>query len=291
MKGVVLIGTLFVGASSSTSSSSSTTQAFVLPNHNTLPYTTESLASSVAVGPRQRITTTRKITNRQLPKSRTKNTSTTQLYDGVILAVPDDFFTVTGLILGTTYTLMRAINRVVLENVAWEMRLEDSRQKKLDNVDDDEISIFTELDLRRQDAANSKSAYGSEAMEGRAGGRVEGRGRQRRVMTKEYGGFDGDERRDRGNEDTDEDSESRKYTMTDEQILQFEQEYGIEYDPYYDEPYTEEELPDDMKFYKDKSYGDRRYENGELFYQDEEYKNLYWRQGGRPRLRQFWEMF
>jgi len=290
MKGAVLIGTLFVTASSS---SSSTTQAFIIPNHNTLPYTTESLASSVAaVGPRQRSTTIRQINNRQLPRlTKTRKTSTTQLYDGVILAVPDDFFTVTGLILGTTYTLMKAINRVVLENVAWENRLEDVRQKKLDNVDDDEISLFTELDLRRQDAANSKSAYGAEAMEGRAGGRVEGRGRQRRVMTKEYGGFDGDERRDRGNEDTDEDSESRKYTMTDEQILQFEQEYGIEYDPYYDEPYTEEELPDDMKFYKDKSYGDRRYENGELFYQDEEYKNLYWRQGGRPRLRQFWEMF
>jgi len=280
---ILLIGTLFVGISSS--SLSSTKQAFVHPNHSTIPHYTESFSSSVAVGPSQRSSNIRQIYDRQLA------TTTTQLYNGVYLAVPDDFFTVTGLILGTTYTLMKAINRVVLENVAWENRLEDVRQTKLDNLDNENISLFTELDLRRQDAANSKSAYGSEAREGRAGGRVEGRGRDRRVMTKEYGGFDGEERRGRGDDDTDGDTESRKYSMTDEQILQFEQEYAIDYDPYYDEPYTEEELPDDMKFHKDKSYGDRRYENGELFYQDEENKNLYWRQGGRPRLRQFWEMF
>lgn len=283
---IVHIGTLFLGASCT-----STTQAFVLPNHNVHhPHCAPPLLFTVAAGPKNPSNAVRQLVNENhlLPRHRSRTTSTTRLYDGVIVAVADNFFTITGLILGLTYTITRAINRVVLENVAWENRLEDARQKKLDNLDEGEISLYTELDLRRQDAANSKSAYGQEAMEGRAGGRVEGRGRSRRVKTMEYGGFDDQERLDRDDSANVEGS-GRKYTMTDEQILQFEDEYGVEYDPYYDEPYTEEELPDDMKFYKDKSYGDRRYENGEVFYQDEENENLYWRQGGRPRLRQFWD--
>jgi len=287
MKGTVVhIGTLFLGASCS-----SPTQAFVFPNHNIrYPHHASPLSYAAVTGPKKRSNTVRQINeNHLLARNGARTTSTTQLYDGVIVAVADDFFTVTGLILGLTYTITRAVNRVVLENVAWENRLEDARENKLDNLDEGEISLYTELDLRREDAANSKSAYGQEAMEGRAGGRVEGRGRRRRVKTMEYGGFDDQELRDRDDDTDDDVGSGRKYTMTDEQILQFEDEYGVEYDPYYDEPYTEEELPDDMKFYKDKSYGDRRYENGEVFYQDENNKNIYWRQGGRPRLRQFWD--
>jgi len=190
----------------------------------------------------------------------------TRLNDGVLIDVPEDFFTYTGILLGVSYSLSKAINRVVLENVAWENRLEDKRQRKLN--DEDGINLYTELELRRQDAARAKSAYGPEATERRGIGRGGGR-----VDTKENEGRVGD----------------RMYSMTDKQIREFEVEYGVKYDPYYDEPYTEDELPDDIKFWKDKAYGDRRYVNGEIFYQDEDNKKVYWRQGGRPRLRKFWE--
>ncbi len=38
--------------------------------------------------------------------------------------------------------------------------------------------------------------------------------------------------------------------MTDDEIDAFEVEFGMEYDPYYDDPYTEEDLPD-VKFLLD----------------------------------------
>lgn len=147
------------------------------------------------------------------------------------------------------------------------------------------MDFYTELDLRKMDAAVSKSAYGPEAAaaaESESQERMRG-SRRKRVQTME---------RDEDNVDEDEDDRSdRVYSMTDEEIDEFEEKYGIEYDPYYDEPYTMDELPEDMSFVEDKVYGDRRYENGEIFYRDERNRNLYWRQGGRPRLKQFWEMF
>jgi len=270
---IILAGKLFIG-----SLCSSTSQAFVFSNSH--PY--HVVASSAVT--KKRIKPIRP-TNNENHYHNTNTATTTQLYDGVIVPIADDFMTITGLALGLTYSLTRSVNRVVLENVAWENRLEDARQKKLDNLDEGDISLYTELDLRRQDADKSNRFYGTKVMEeeGRGGGRVEGKGRSRRVQTKEYGGYDANEVSDR------DEGDDRKYTMTDLQILDFEDEYGVEYDPYYDEPYMEDELPDEMTFYKDKTYGDRRYENGEVFYQDEDNKDLYWRQGGRPRLRQFWE--
>lgn len=201
--------------------------------------------------------------------------SPTQLNWGVIVDVPDNFFTISGVTLGVAYTLTRSWNRVTVENISWETRLADARERKLeDQEENDFVGTDTELELRRKDAAVAKSVYGPEAAERR-------RKKQRvRVMEREEDEFDFDT-----------EGGSRRYSMTDEQIAQFEEEFGIEYDPYYDEPYSGEELPEDMKYREDKVYGDRRYENGEIFYQDEEYKNLYWRQGGRPRLKQFWEFF
>ena len=91
--------------------------------------------------------------------------------------------------------------------------------------------------------------------------------------------------------DEEEDGRSdRDYIMTDDQSNEVEGMYGVEYDPYYDEPYTVDELPDDMSFVEDKVYGDRRYEKGQIFYRNESNDDLYWRQGGRPRLKQFWEL-
>lgn len=219
------------------------------------------------------------------PPSTSSSSSSTQLNYGVIVPVPDDFFTIGGISLGIAYTLTRSWNRVVVENVAWENRLEDTRAAKLEDEDGDfsrggggGVNTYTELDLRKMDAAASRSSYGPEATERREGTR------RRRVRTMEYDDedeFDMDDRR----------SSDRVYSMTDEQIAEFEDTYGIAYDPYYDEAYREDELPDDMSFVEDKVYGDRRYENGEIFYRDENNKSVYWRQGGRPRLKQFWELF
>ena len=80
----------------------------------------------------------------------------------------------------------------------------------------------------------------------------------------------------------------RNYSMADDQINEFEGTYGVECDPYYQEPYMVDELPDDMSFVEDKVYGDRRYEKGQIFYRNESNDDLYWRQGCRPLLQQFW---
>ena len=79
----------------------------------------------------------------------------------------------------------------------------------------------------------------------------------------------------------------RPAPMTDDEIREFETAHGVEYDPYYDEPYAEDELPPG-KYKVDKSYGDRRYENGEVFYR-EEGGSYYYRQGSRPRQKKFWD--
>jgi hypothetical protein len=204
----------------------------------------------------------------------------TALYDGIFLPVPDNFFTVAGAGLGLALTISRSINRVALENRAWESRLEDARMAKLDEDEDKAGSsvfnqeTYTELDLRRRDAENSQSAYGPEAMVDRSRRRVRGR-----TITKDRES-DVDENKGR--------TSSKKTAMSDEEILKFESEFGITYDPYYDEPYAKDELPGGIPFVEDKVYGDRRYENGEVFYQDEENVGLYWRQGGKPRLKRFW---
>lgn len=71
------------------------------------------------------------------------------------------------------------------------------------------------------------------------------------------------------------------YCMTPEEIEAFELEFGVTYDPYYDDPYTLDELPA-PPFDSDKLYGDRIYPNGEIFYKDS-VSGLFYRQGSKPR--------
>jgi len=206
----------------------------------------------------------------------------TALYDGILLPVPDNFFTVAGASLGLALTLSRSINRIALENRAWESRLEDARLAKLEEDEEKTGSsvydrpTYTELDLRRKDADNARSAYGPDAMTERSQ-----RQQGRRTILKDRDNDGMDENKSRG--------KSKTTSMSDEEILKFESEYGIKYDPYYDEPYIKEDLPDGIPYVEDKVYGDRRYENGEVFYRDEENAGLYWRQGGKPRLKRFWK--
>ena len=69
-------------------------------------------------------------------------------------------------------------------------------------------------------------------------------------------------------------------------VEKFEKEFGLEYDPEYDDPLLEEELPKDLKFIKLSVFGDRMYEDGSVYFKD---GDVYFRRGAKPRLRSFWE--
>lgn len=166
-------------------------------------------------------------------------------------------------------------SRARLEERAWEQRLMDGRAERLR-----QDPSLTELDLRRREAALEWSAYGKPRMEeerlDRAlQARQPARGKKRRVQVAER-------------EDETEDAvNARNYRMTEEEIEAFEMEYAIAYDPYYDDPYTEEDLPDEPHTV-DKRYGDRIYNTGEIFYKDAE-SGLYYRQGAKPRNLRFYK--
>jgi hypothetical protein len=184
----------------------------------------------------------------------------------VLLEVPEGFFTFTFPLLGIILSVSKNFGRLRMEERAWEQRVEEARSKRLS-----EDPTLTEIELRRKDAALEWSAYGKPRMDEERAER-ERQGSRVNVM-------DRDEEED--------DLDERKYRMTDEEVSLFEMDYGVEYDPYYDDPYTEEELPDDIPFNVDKKYGDRIYDNGEIFYKEKE-SGLYYRQGAKPRNLSFW---
>ena len=178
--------------------------------------------------------------------------------------------------LGILLSLSKNFARIRMEENAWEQRLADARRAQL-RAD----PTLTELDLRRQEAALEWSAYGKPRWE-----EEEATARSRRRVKVQ-------ERQDDVDNTTDDDNTRRRRPMdaesrrmTDAEIEAFEVEYGVPYDPYYDEPYTAEELPTDVKYQTDRRYGDRIYENGEIFYQHE---GLYYRQGAKPRNVKFWQ--
>ena len=194
----------------------------------------------------------------------------------VLIDVPEYFFTFTFPMLGIILSVSKSFGRLRMEERAWELRVEEARMKRLK-----EDPTLTEIELRRKEAAMEWSAYGKPRMdEERAEREIrgkEGRGRVKVMEREEY--YD--------EQDDYEDEDEREYRMTDKEIALFEMEYGVEYDPYYDDPYKEEELPDDVSFSVDKKYGDRIYENGEIFYKDKE-TDLFYRQGAKPRNLSFW---
>ncbi|KAL7481963.1 hypothetical protein ACHAW6_007642 [Cyclotella cf. meneghiniana] len=195
----------------------------------------------------------------------------TTLNNGIIMDVDDNFFTATFFSIGLFYSLGKAYNRYLLEEVAFEQRMLEAREKRMK-----EDPTLSELDLRREESEGWTSVYGKR---NRRGGRTssgkegerEEKWRGSRVAVLDREEDDGD-----------------VYGMSDEEIADFESKYGVEYDPYYDEPYEESELPEG-KFKEDKSYGDRRYANGEVFYKDES-TGLFYRQGSRPRQKKFWDL-
>lgn len=183
---------------------------------------------------------------------------------GAIIDVPDGFFTLTFPILGVMLQISKQINRARLEERAFDLRLKEARERKLE-----QDPSLTESELIRQEASQDVSYYGPDAMARRE--LKEARASPQRITVLE---------RTSGREG------ERRYTLSDDEVVELEA-MGIEYDPYYDDPYTEDELPDDEEYRQDKRYGDRIYENGEIFYKDSD-TGLFYRQGAKPRISTFW---
>lgn len=201
----------------------------------------------------------------------------------LLLDVPDDFFTITFPMLGILLSISKNFARIRMEERAWEQRLEDGREEYLSRN-----PLVTELDLRKKEAAQEWSAYGKPRQQEEAATQRyqydEQRQRDDRRRSR-VSVMDRDDKNDSdgGIDNTKLPQRARKedYCMTDEEIEIFEAEYGVLYDPYYDDPYYVEELPEG-KYEIDKIYGDRIYPNGEIFYKDGK-TGLYYRQGSKPR--------
>jgi hypothetical protein len=192
-----------------------------------------------------------------------------------LLDVPDNFFTILLPTLSLFLAFSKKNARARLEERAWEQRLEEAREVQLEKD-----ATLTQVDLRRREAAAEWSAYGNNASTNESSNRGGGGG----------GGGGRRFRRRGGVTMEQEESSSRSFPMTDQEILKFKQEFGVDYDPYYDDPYTEEELPTDIPFKVDKQYGDRIYQDGEVFYKDQD-SGLFYRQGSQPRMQKFnWKL-
>lgn len=184
------------------------------------------------------------------PLPRKQDTSLHDLIEGL----PDNFFAFTFPLLGIMLSVSKNFGRLRMEERAWEQRVEEARSKRLR-----EDPTLTEIELRRKEAAMEWSAYGKPRMDEERAEQERMERRRVKVMERDY-----------DDDDMEDDDDPRKYRMTDAEVTLFEAEYGIDYDPYYDDPYSEDELPDDVPFNVDRKYGDRIYENGEIFYKDKD---------------------
>jgi hypothetical protein len=207
----------------------------------------------------------------------------------VLLDVPEGFFTVTFPMLGLLLSLSKSFVRARMEERAWEQRLEEAREVLLL-----ENPQMTELDLRKMDAAQEYSAYGKPRLDEEKQKRRQfietPSSRPATVWESEESGEPRRRSRRRPSVqviDREDDENGSPYKMTREEVAQYETMYGIQYDPYYDDPYSEDDLPQDMKYTVDKIYGDRVYSNGEIFYRDGA-TGMYYRQGAKPRSLKLW---
>lgn len=202
-----------------------------------------------------------------------------------LLDVPDHYFATTLFLTGILISISRQLVRSRLEERAWEQRLEAAREERLRRD-----PTVTELDLIRKEASASWSMYGKsrqhreeEKWVGEGGGLHDNRQGGGQVMDRTQESDDTESTTTRRTSR----SSKQRHRMTKEEINDFELEHGIDYDPYYDDPYTEDELPSDVKYNVDKRYGDRIYENGEIFYKDAS-SGFFYRQGCKPRKNNFW---
>lgn len=211
--------------------------------------------------------------SRTLPQSQRQqpgcsSASSTQLsIGGAIIDVPDGFFTLTFPLLGIMLQISKQVNRARLEERAFDLRLKEARERRLE-----QDPSLTESELIRQEAAQDVSYYGPDAMA--------------RREAKESTRASSSTKRVTVLERTSRRKGERRFTLSDDEVADLEA-MGVEYDPYYDDPYTEDELPDDENYRQDKRYGDRIFDDGEIFYKDSD-TGLYYRQGAKPRISNFW---
>lgn len=195
------------------------------------------------------------------PASKQSQQKTTGTCLNAYIDVPYGFFTITMIGAGITMSYAKGFGRLRMEERAWEQRLEEGRKRRLQ-----QDPTLTELDLRRAEAEMEWSAYGKPRLEREM--EEEARGARRKVKVMER-------------EEEEDDYVDRSNRMSEAEIDTFEAVFGIDYDPYYDDPYTEDELPEG-NYQVDKKYGDRIYQDGEIFYKDAQ-ANVYYRQGAKPR--------
>ena len=181
----------------------------------------------------------------QQQQRHTSSSSTTLC---LLLDVPDGFFTLTFPMLGILLSISKNFARIRMEENAWEQRLAEARLQRLQ-----QDPTLTELDLRRQEAAMEWSAYGKPAQLEREQQREQRE--QEESNTRSSSSSSRSKKRVRVMDRRDENVESvkeevtiavdpRQYCMTTDEIAAFELEFGVQYDPYYDDPYVEEELPE-----------------------------------------------
>lgn len=176
--------------------------------------------------------------------------------------IADHYFMLNGIAAGVILSIGTSVNRNVQADQAWEERIKDSQVQRASATNNAEG--LTELDLRAEIAENSPSMYGPEA--------IERRKRRRNANANA---------RDNDDDEYDDEEEDE---LSPEEILEFEKMYGVKYDPYFDQAYFEDELPNNMEFSVDSYFGDRVYENGEVFFKD---GDKYYRKGSKPRMKFF----
>lgn len=162
----------------------------------------------------------------------------------------DHHYLFSGIVSGIVLSIGTSVSRNVQADQAWEERIREAQVQKKRNDPND---TRNELDLRAELAEMSPSMYGPEAQARRR--------RQREDEDLEY-------------DDDDDD------VMSAEEIREFETAYGIEYDPFYDQGYDEDELPNSKDFSTDPYFGDRVYDDGETFFLND---GKYYRKGSKPR--------
>eukprot|EP00934_Nitzschia_sp_Nitz4_P005803 Nitzschia sp. Nitz4//scaffold66_size103028//64522//65073//NITZ4_004503-RA/size103028-processed-gene-0.11-mRNA-1//1//CDS//3329556365//5793//frame0 len=81
---------------------------------------------------------------------------------------------------------------------------------------------------------------------------------------------------------------SRKFRLSPAAIQKLEEKYGVKYDPHVDDPFTEDELPQDEYYTEDFPFGNRYYvDRDEEFFPDQS-TGLFWKQGALPINQHFW---
>jgi hypothetical protein len=169
-----------------------------------------------------------------------------------------------GLFLGLAWVILPYFVRVASAERAWEERLMEARRKRAQETGIE----LSNVEFYQQSVSTYPSMYGPD-------GTLE---RKRKAALRKKEGKEGAM--------SEEEEEEEDLVASVQERMAFEKEFGLEYDPDYDDPLLEEELPKDLKFIKLSVYGDRMYEDGRVYFKD---GDVYFRRGAKPRLRSFWE--